>query len=161
MAGFVSAVSWIDSQNNPHLRVYTSNGQTISEQAYDGSWYAGAFSAPGTTVGATSWLDSSGQIHLRVYVATKPNDGPIVEYAYDDSNGWYTGAFQANGIGAAPTSWLDQQGQIHIRVYVRAANGTVTEYAYDGGAWYVGSYPGAIAVNAPQLRAGDTARANA
>lgn len=160
MTGFVSAVSWNDSSNNPHLRVYTSKGQTVSEMAYDGSWYVGGFSQSGTTVGATSWLDGNGQIHIRVYVATKQGDGPIVEYCWD-SNSWYVGAFAANGVGAGPASWLDQSGQIHIRTYVRAANGTVTEYCWDGNGWYVGAYPGAPGVGAQHLRADDTPRANA
>ena len=90
MAGFVSAVSWFDG--SPHLRVYTSNGSQVTEQAYDGSWYTGAFSAAGTTAGATSWLDGSGQIHIRVYVAN--SSGNITEYCWD-SNEWYTGQFTA------------------------------------------------------------------
>lgn len=137
MAGFVSAVSWYDSQ--PHLRVYTGNGSQVTEQAYDGSWYKGAFSAQGTTVGATSWLEGS-QIHIRVYVAD--SNGGITEYCWDKDQ-WYTGQFTAQGTGADPTSWLTPDGQIHIRVYVRSSSGTFSELCWDGDGWYKGAYPGA------------------
>ena len=137
MAGFVSAVSWYDSQ--PHLRVYTSNGSQVTEQAYDGSWYKGAFSAQGTTVGATSWLEGS-QIHIRVYVAG--TDGNVTEYCWDKDQ-WYVGQFQGQGTGAAATSWLTPDGQIHIRVYLRSTAGAFSEMCWDGNGWYKGAYPGA------------------
>lgn len=147
MAGFVSAVSWFE-KGQVHLRVYTGNGSHITERCYDsGSWYTGAFSQPGTTVGATSWLDASGQIHLRVYVGSGPN-GAITEFCWDKDK-WYEGAFSsqthATGEGAAATSWLDNSGQIHLRVYVRNANGKVTEYCWDKDKWYVGGYTGVAA----------------
>ncbi|HEV2707158.1 MAG TPA: hypothetical protein VGV59_14650 [Pyrinomonadaceae bacterium] len=135
MAGYVSAVSWFDTQT--HLRVYKSNGQTVTEQAYDGSWYTGGFSQQGTTVGATSWLDSGGQIHIRVYVGNSA--GKITEYCWDKDK-WYVGAFSANGVGADATSWV-QQGQAYIRVYVRDNQNKVTEYCWDKDKWYVGGYP--------------------
>lgn len=87
MAGSVSAVSWFDNQ--PHLRVYKGDGQAVTEEAYDGSWYKGAFSQKGTTVGATSWLDG-GQIHIRVYV--RDNSGKVTEYCWDKDK-WYKGAY--------------------------------------------------------------------
>ncbi|MEW6734295.1 MAG: hypothetical protein AB1489_23420 [Acidobacteriota bacterium] len=137
MAGFISSVSWFDG--NPHLRVYKGDGTKVTEQAYDGKWYQGAFSANGTTVGSTSWLDSSGQIHIRVYVGSGKDD-KITEYCWDKDQ-WYIGAFAANGDGASATSWL-QNNQIHIRTYVRSSSGKVTEYCWDGNGWYVGAYPG-------------------
>jgi len=135
MAGGVSAVSWFDNQ--VHLRVYKGDGQTVTEEAYDGKWYKGAFSQKGTTVGATSWLDG-GQIHIRVYVGSGTN-GKITEYCWDKDK-WYVGAFAATGDGAAATCWV-QQGQVHIRVYVRDDSGKVTEYCWDKDKWYVGGYP--------------------
>jgi len=139
MAGFVDCVSWYDS-GGPHLRVYTGKNGVVTEQAYDGNWYTGAFKANGTTVGATSWVDSSGQIHIRVYVGSGP-DQPITEHCWDKDR-WYVGAFKANGNGASATSWLEGD-QIHIRVYVRSAGGSkFTEYCWDKDRWYVGGYPG-------------------
>lgn len=137
MAGMTSAVSWFDGTT--HIRVYTCKNQQVSEQCWDGSsWYKGALSTPGATVGATSWT-TGGQIHLRVYAAL---NGKIVEQCWD-SNSWYTGAFQAQGIGASATSWLDNNNALHIRVYVRAENGAVTEQCWDGsGPWYTGAYQG-------------------
>lgn len=145
MAGFVSAVSWVQGQT--HIRVYTGNGSQVTERCWDGSgWTTGGFSQKGTTVGATSWQDSSGQIHIRVYVGSGTN-GAITEWCWDKDK-WYEGAFSsqthAAGDGASATSWLDG-GQIHIRVYVRSDNGKATEYCWDKDKWYVGAYTGAAA----------------
>lgn len=134
MAGQFSATSWVE--NGPHLRVYRNDGRTITERAYDGSWYTGAFSAQGETVGATSWLDGSNQIHIRVYVANG-SDGPITEHCWD-TNSWYVGAFQGSGTGASAVSWFD--GQVHIRVYVRDQGNKISEHCWDGSNWYNGAY---------------------
>lgn len=134
MAGGVSATSWVE--NGPHLRVYRSDQDRITERAYDGSWYTGLFTAQGQTVGATSWLDSSNQIHIRVYVGNGSR-GPITEHCWDTDN-WYVGAFQANGAGASPVSWFDTQ--VHIRVYVQDQHNNVTEHCLDGSGWYNGAY---------------------
>lgn len=131
--GAVSATSWVE--NGVHLRVYRSVGDKIDERAYDGSWYTGAFSAQGETVGATSWLEGS-QIHIRVYVGDGFH-GPITEHCWD-SNSWYIGEFKGNGAGASAVSWFD--GTVHIRVYVRDERGNVTEHCWDGKGWYAGAY---------------------
>jgi hypothetical protein len=135
MAGTLSAVSWFDNQ--PHLRIYKSDGQNVTEQGYDGNWYTGGFSQQGSTVGATSWIDGGGQHHIRVYVG---NNGTITEYCWD-TNKWYVGGFNARGVDAAATSWV-QQGQGRIRVYVRDDQNNVTEYCWDTNKWYTGGYPG-------------------
>lgn len=135
MAGRVSATSWVE--NGIHLRVYRSNQDQITERCWDtDSWYNGAFSGQGQTVGATSWLDSSNQAHIRVYVGNG-SEGPITEHCWD-TNEWYVGAFQANGAGASPVSWFD--GQTHIRVYVVDQHNNVTEHCWDGSGWYNGAY---------------------
>ena len=135
MAGLVSATSW--QENGPHLRVYRSDGGTITERAYDGNWYNGAFSAQGVTVGSTSWIEGS-QIHIRVYVAGG-SSGPVTEYCWDPDS-WYVGAFRAQGAGADAVSWFD--GQVHLRVYVRDDDNKVTEQCWDGSNWYAGAYTG-------------------
>ncbi len=136
MAGYVSCVSWYDTQ--PHIRVYTSNGSKVTEQAYDGKWYTGAFSADGATVGSTSWVDGNRQIHIRVYVANSA--GKITEYCWDKDK-WYVGGFSAAGTGCEATCWV-VNGQVYIRVYVRGADGKFTEQCWDGKGWYKGGYPG-------------------
>lgn len=135
MAGLVSATSW--QENGPHLRVYSSEDNQITERAYDGSWYTGAFSNRGVTVGSTSWLEG-GQIHIRVYVGGGV-EGPITEYCWD-SDQWYVGAYRGTGVGADATSWQDSQ--THIRVYSRDSGGKVTEQCWDGTGWYTGAYTG-------------------
>jgi hypothetical protein len=82
----VAATSWAPG---PHLRVYRSNGDRVTERAWDGNgpWYAGAFDVPGQTVTATSWLDPA--IHIRVYVIDR---GAAIEYCWDGSGPWYRGA---------------------------------------------------------------------
>jgi len=135
MAGLVSATSW--QENGPHLRVYRSDDGRITERAYDGNWYNGAFSAQGVTVGSTSWIEGS-QIHIRVYVADGAS-GPITEYCWDQ-NSWYVGAFRAEGAGADAVSWFD--GQVHLRVYVRDDGNKVTEQCWDGSNWHAGAYTG-------------------
>lgn len=141
MAGYVSSVSWFQS-NQIHLRVYTSTGDKITEKCWDkDKWYTGAFTANGTTVGGTGWLDNTGQIHLRVYVGQ--SDGRIIEMCWDKDK-WYEGAFasqtNATGQGASASSWFD--GHTHIRVYVQNSDRSVVEYCWDGDKWYRGGYPG-------------------
>jgi hypothetical protein len=139
MAGQASAVSWFDS--NTHIRVYTSKGNEVTEQCWDGNgpWYKGAYAGAGATVGATSWVNG-GQIFLRVY-STVGNK--IVEQCWDKDR-WYTGSFAAAGESASATSWLDDSHTLHLRVYVRATDGSVTEQCWDGsGPWHVGAYKGA------------------
>lgn len=133
MSGIVSATSWVE--NGPHLRVYRSNGDTITERGYDGGWYNGGFSAQGVTVGSTSWLED-GEIHIRVYVGDGA-EGPIREYCWDHES-WYMGGLQASGAGASAVSWFD--GQVHLRVYIRDNDNKVTEQCWDGSGWYTGAY---------------------
>ena len=141
MAGVSTATSWFTS--GPHLRVYTIDGNTITEQCWDdgGPWYKGAFSGTGDTVGATSWLDSSKQIHLRVYVA---ENGMVKERCWDKDK-WYTGAFESPGLSASATSWVDASAKLHIRVYVQKYDNSVIEKCWDdAGPWYDGVYHGHV-----------------
>lgn len=144
MSGYVSTISWFD--NNPHIRVYKGNGQTITEARLDSgeSWTKGTFSQQGTTVGAISWLDGSDQIHIRVYVGSGPTD-TITEYRWDNDNqgSWNVGLFTATGDVAAATCWVDQGQVRHIRVYVIDDSGKITEHCWDSDKdkWYEGGYP--------------------
>jgi len=83
-----AAVSW--GTSSPSIRVYTSNGSTITERCYDGSkgWYTGAFKQPGENASATSWLNGS-TIHIRVYATT---GSQTTEWCWD-GEGWYKGAY--------------------------------------------------------------------
>ena len=125
----VSCVSWFH-EGDIHIRVYTVDGGTVSEQIWEGGWKPGAFAASGKAVAATSWW-RDGRPHIRVYVAEA--SGKITEHCWDDA--WYVGAFSAEGQDVSVTSWSDGE---HIRVYV--INGdTITEHCWDG-RWAIGIY---------------------
>jgi Fungal fucose-specific lectin len=74
-----------------HLRMYSSDGVTITEKCWDkdGPWYVGAFKGLGQYVSATSWVDST--IHIRVYCT---NAGVTTEYCWDGDGPWYKGAYE-------------------------------------------------------------------
>ena len=63
VATAVASISW---SPGPHIRVYKSDGDRVTEKAWDGSgpWQTGGLNVPGQTVTATSWLDPA--IHIRV-----------------------------------------------------------------------------------------------
>ena len=87
----VSAVNWFDASHNLHIRVYTSDGNTVTERCMDqgnSSWTTGAFSQPGVACAATAWVDSAGS-HIRVYVL---NDG-ITEWCMDPGGSWTQGSY--------------------------------------------------------------------
>jgi Fungal fucose-specific lectin len=131
-----AVVSW----GNVSLRVYSSDGQNVTEKCWDGGgpWYVGAMKAVGQSVGAASWLDTGGQIHIRVYVS---NQGKIVEYCWDKDT-WYVGALSTDGTHSSATAWY-VNGAVHLRVYVTKVTGQVQEECWDGGGpWYVGAYTG-------------------
>jgi hypothetical protein len=91
--GGLAVVSWL-ADRQWHVRVYTSDGTNITEQAHDRDWYTGELAVPGKTVGATSWLDGSNQIRIRVYAG---DGNRIIEHCWDGtSRRWYRGQFEAN-----------------------------------------------------------------
>lgn len=86
-----AALSWFDSSGQLHLRVYSTDGYTVSEMCTDGgAWYQSAFSAPASDVSATSWQDSQGT-HLRVYCTFQDK---TVEWCNDPGvTGWQQGQY--------------------------------------------------------------------
>ena len=85
-----AAVSWLDTSGTVHIRVYSTNGYTVTERCWDGeSWTNGGFSQPGEQVSATSWQGPGG-LSIRVYCNL---DDQTVEYCWDQGTGWYRGAF--------------------------------------------------------------------
>jgi hypothetical protein len=85
-----AAVSWTDN-NGVHLRVYQSDGYTVTERCYDqGAWTTGGFSEQGDGVSATTWQQNGGP-SIRVYCTFEDN---TTEYCWDTGGGgWYKGAY--------------------------------------------------------------------
>ncbi|MEG3085905.1 hypothetical protein [Sphingomonas sp. PB4P5] len=87
-----AAVSWFDNHGALHMRVYLSDGNTITERCNDGQGWVAGTSFPGANVSVTSWL-TSGDIHLRVYASL---EGTVTEWCFDaPASGWVTGTFTA------------------------------------------------------------------
>jgi Fungal fucose-specific lectin len=85
-----AAINWVDSSGEVHIRVYSSDGYTVTERCWDGSgWSNGSFSQAGSVVSATSWQASDG-LHIRVYCT---NQDATVEWCIDQGGGWYQGAY--------------------------------------------------------------------
>ncbi len=87
-----ASTSWVDNGGQVHIRVYSTDGYTITERCWDGSgWYEGSLGsigAQGGQVSATSWYEG-GTSYIRVYCNFE--DGTI-EWCWD-GNGWYKGAY--------------------------------------------------------------------
>src|SRR3712207_2973675 len=85
-----AAVSWLDGGGQIHLRVYSSDGYTVTERCWDGSgWYDGGFTPKGENVAATAWTTSDANI--RVYCTYQ---GKVSEWCWDaGGSGWYQGAY--------------------------------------------------------------------
>ena len=130
-----SSISWVDSDHTIHIRVYRSDGTTVTERCWDGNgWFSGAFSKPGTSSSAITWSEN-GNLHVRVYVA---NGGNIQEWCWDPNSCWTLGAFCSQGTSSSATIWTTPQ--LGIRVYVNNGSGSITERCWDGSGWYVGAY---------------------
>ena len=85
-----AAVNWFDGGGQLHIRVYSSDGYTITERCNDGSgWVTGQFSAPGKTVSAMVWTASDGA-PIRVYATIDDN---TTEWACDPTTGWTKGSY--------------------------------------------------------------------
>ena len=85
-----AAVSWTDNQG-VHIRIYTSDGYTVTEQCADpgANWTAGIFSQPGSAVAATCW-QAGGGVYIRVYCTF---EDATTEWCSDPDKQWYRGAF--------------------------------------------------------------------
>ena len=85
-----AAINWLDSSGEVHIRVYSTDGYTVTERCWDGSgWSNGSFSQSGSAVSATSWMASDG-LHIRVYCTTQD---VTTEWCIDQGGGWYQGAY--------------------------------------------------------------------
>ncbi len=84
-----AAISWLDPSGGVHIRVYSTDGYTITERCFDGHGWATGFSMPGGAVSATSWIESDGA-HIRVYATA---DDLTTEWCYDPGSGWTKGSY--------------------------------------------------------------------
>src|SRR5438067_13729771 len=84
-----AAVNWLDTAGHVHLRVYSSDGYTVTERCWDNSsWTNGGFKAPGGAVSATAWQDKAG-LHIRVYCNFEDQ---TTEWCWD-GKGWAKGGY--------------------------------------------------------------------
>jgi len=84
-----AAVNWVDSGGTVHLRVYSTDGYTITERCWDGQGWASGYTCPGSQASATAWQDSGG-VHIRLYATFEDN---TTEWCYDDGSGWQVGQY--------------------------------------------------------------------
>lgn len=86
-----AAVSWFDSSNQLHVRVYSCDGYSVIERCNDGQgWVTGSFSQAGSAVSAICWTTSQGA-SIRVYCT---NEDTTVEWCTDPgSSGWSQGDY--------------------------------------------------------------------
>jgi hypothetical protein len=84
------SASWFDSSHTLHIRVYSSDGYTITERCNDGNGWVDGATFQGTQASVTVWQDSAGE-HIRLYVTG--NDS-TTEYCSDPgTSGWTKGAY--------------------------------------------------------------------
>jgi hypothetical protein len=87
-----ATVSWFDSSGGLHIRVYSTDGDNVTERCSDAGgpgWTTGAFAQPGAAVSATVWNTSSGT-SIRVYCTV---GGVTTEWCNDPGKPWYQGSF--------------------------------------------------------------------
>ncbi|MDB5671070.1 MAG: putative fucose-binding lectin protein [Alphaproteobacteria bacterium] len=86
-----ASISWIDSGGALHIRVYSTDGYNVIERCLDtgGTWYEGAFSAPGAQVSAVCWQTNAG-VSIRVYCAFEDD---VTEWCTDPGVAWYKGSY--------------------------------------------------------------------
>jgi hypothetical protein len=91
MPNLTAAVTWTDTGGAVHIRVYSSDGYTVTERCFDGGgpWTDGAFKAAGSQVSAICWQDSAGA-HLRVYCTFEDS---TTEWCADANANWYQGDY--------------------------------------------------------------------
>ena len=90
-----ASISWLDSSGNTMIRVYSSDGYHVTEQAWDGgSWSATGFKQPGADVSATCQLRTGGTAWIRVYCT---GEEKTVEWCSDDGSTWYQGGYPSPG----------------------------------------------------------------
>jgi hypothetical protein len=85
-----AALNWIDSGGQLHIRVYSTDGYTVTERCADGGgWTDGAFNAAGSNVSAIVW-QAGGVAHIRVYCAFEDT---VTEWCSDGSGSWTQGSY--------------------------------------------------------------------
>ncbi|HVJ02990.1 MAG TPA: hypothetical protein VM662_12465 [Sphingomonas sp.] len=84
-----ASVSWFDSSNQLHIRVYSTDGYTVTERCMDGNGWTTGFSMPGSDVSATVWNASDGA-HIRVYATFEDT---TTEWCFDPGSGWNKGQY--------------------------------------------------------------------
>lgn len=86
-----ASVNWRDGNGTTHLRVYSTDGNVVTERCWDGNgWSNGDFTAKGEAVSATLWYTGGGS-NIRVYCTYQDK---TVEYCVDNGgSNWYVGAY--------------------------------------------------------------------
>jgi hypothetical protein len=87
-----AAINWFDSQGGLHIRVYSSDGNNVTERCSDAGgsgWTTGAFAQPGIAVSATVWT-VNGAPSIRVYVT---QFGTTTEWCSDPNQTWHQGSY--------------------------------------------------------------------
>lgn len=87
-----AAINWFDSNGQLHIRIYSTDGYTVTERCIDspGTWYDGSFSQPGSAVSAMSWNASDGT-HIRVYCTFE--DTTTEWCSNPGGSGWTQGSY--------------------------------------------------------------------
>lgn len=85
-----AALSWFDSAGQLHIRIYSSDGYTVTERCADGQgWTTGSFSQAGGSVSATCWQQDG--THIRVYCTFE--DTTTEWCSNPGTTGWTQGSF--------------------------------------------------------------------
>lgn len=85
-----ASIAWVDGGGNSHLRVYSTDGYTVTERQWDiNAWTTGSFSAPGAQVSATCY-QTGGGVSIRVYCNF---EDVTTEYCSDAGGAWYQGGY--------------------------------------------------------------------
>jgi hypothetical protein len=84
-----ASIVWYDSSHNFHMRVYSTDGYTITERCNDGDGWTTGFSCNGSNVSAVTWADSAGQ-HIRLYATYQDT---TTEWCNDPTTGWTQGSY--------------------------------------------------------------------
>jgi len=88
-----AVVSWQDSTGHPHMRVFSTDGYTITERGWEGgAWFDGSFTAPGDAVSAACWVGLEG-LSIRVFCTF---EDVTTEWCIDQAGSggsWYKGNY--------------------------------------------------------------------
>lgn len=93
-----AAISWFDENGQLHIRVYSSDGENVTERCADGNgWTTGGLAVPGSAVSATCWWQQGVGAHLRVYCSTidqSTQEYTTIEWCNDPGfTGWQQGQY--------------------------------------------------------------------